>query len=227
MVGGRVRRRRIEPRPPTMCASVPSLRAADTVSLAQRETGPQRHNRESGRDRVPTLAAEPHKRGCPCCVSGSNQRHDTSCLPPSLSRGSYTSNHVHRPPGASSEAHIAARSHRDHRRCRDRLRRHRPHPLPSRSHQPDPRMVPDRHRGGGLVCAKHDRKPAGYPCGLVLWWGHSLCVATTCRPACGGVSVCKGERFQRGLSQKVGRAPAAAVADLASLGQNALSAGNI
>ncbi len=41
MVGGRVRRRRIEPRPPTMCASVPSLRAADAVSLAQRETGPQ------------------------------------------------------------------------------------------------------------------------------------------------------------------------------------------
>ena len=73
MVGGRVRRRRIEPRPPTMCASVPSLRAADTGSLAQREPGPQRHNRESNRDPVPTLAAEPHKRGCPCCVSGSNQ----------------------------------------------------------------------------------------------------------------------------------------------------------
>lgn len=91
MVGGRVRRRRIEPRPTGLCASVPSLRAADTVSLAQRETGPQRHDQESGQDPVPTLAAE----AMPLPRGRLETKYDTSRLPPSLSRGSYTETHPH------------------------------------------------------------------------------------------------------------------------------------
>lgn len=154
-------------------------------------------------------------------------KHDTNRLPPSLSRGSYTNNHAHRLPGASSEAHIAARSHRDHRRCRDHLGRHRPHPLPARPHQPDPRMVPNCHRDGGLVLTDHEGKPAGWPCGRVLWWGDRFCAPAACCPAWHDVSVRGRSGSSEAKLSSMCAAPATAVADRASLGQNSGSAGTI
>lgn len=55
MVGGRVRRRRIEPRPPTMCASVPSLRADGFgFACAARNRTPTPQSRIKSRPRSDT-----------------------------------------------------------------------------------------------------------------------------------------------------------------------------